>query len=405
MSGPTSSMPPYNSSVRKRGLLESQQRGIQIQPRTNGALISNKNRVQKISEMPGMPENDVTNQQNLNIHVLVQPLKDESQKDYDTGDVLFVKDPRKTVGTYGAVYGLQNLNNYMERTKRNFDEREKLRELQTQTQDDQGDNDLQNGEVAELSFDQMMSGESEVLNPSGLTPANLRRKFPYIKNRDSFPLNVSEFAQTIHLLGIMWSDNDKATSSKRNLGVTMDGWAFIGNMFGDVMVGDQIGYIVKCGPSKFTQFIGLNGKASGNPTPGNFLQVRAHFEPHSKIPFQSTAYGNPGDNDLDYWDNNARIRTRKVGFVGEPTVSGVRKLNWKNCLTGEGVKDSKARKALLYCEGLWIPLGIVDKVTRSPTTDSLELAHRSTDHYGKLLGESGLIVQVVLNPQNQISTL
>lgn len=374
------SFPPFNVESKKTWA-GNQSGGIQQTTRTSGLKLLNSSSSGP-DQMPTMNENWLPQQQPKIFEFMAGNLTDESQMRYRQWDLLFFKSPDRFTPNQGyAMFSIPNLNYVLEMAQRNFLKGNQLLELEQQPG---------------MTLSQI---EQEKVGH--------KRKFSPGDGLDAEPLTAREFASIYHLAGSMYSSTEKKNVRKRNLGVVMEGRVTMANIFGPVKVGDQVGLSVKQIENTYTSFVDLNGRSIGDPTPGKILQVRGHYEPQSISPIHCSRKGAPRDNDLDYWDHEARVLARKVGST--PITSGdpnsYRLLNWNKVSSGQGNFYSKPWQYSSYEQGYYIPLGRVQFVNKIPTKELVELAHRSFEHYGQLLAESSVEVVIEQNPVNQLTVL
>lgn len=367
--------------------------GIQQTVDIGKSLLLNSSDTNQFRNMNRMHDNYITTMQNQVVSSIVaDALSDHSQLKYHEGYMLFTNHALRNAAKGSgqcAIYSLPNLNENLIKTH--------LYALNADKQ-----NSMFNAVGLTGNKDYTLSGGAHLFNAVGE-----KRDFPMSPSHDMFPLTPAAAAQSITAIGVLYTDQTSGAkrgqngiTRRRQLGVVSHGRVTIPNLWGDLKVGDRVGFVFKMfNSSNIPALNSAGGLASmTNSTPGTFLQVRAHHEPYSTVPIRSSAYASPGPHDIDSWDLNARIQMREHGY----TKNG--DLDWL-AMNGHQGRVSQTLSMPSYQEGYYIPLGTVFTMPKCPPLAMIERAHQTFDGYDELARYAPVDVIVSLTPINQVTVL
>lgn len=291
----------------------------------------------------------------------IMALSDNYQSKYDDGDFLFLYNPFMDVnqGAYVA-YAIHNLNYGLEIChRRRLERNEEL--------------------VRDISADMSEHGKRRT------------RKELY----DNWPGTVKEFMKMFVPKGVVVSSLDKKNVRKRTLGIAEGGLVrrfphiFVDERGRFPGVGDTVGLLVKPYHNDARGLIDLDGKATGSPTPGPFLQVKGYWEYDGRNPIHCTSSFKPSQGDVDFVDKITINQT-----IYEEDNDGMINFN-------KQIGESKLTVDL-YQQGYYIRLGRIVRKSKDPSPSDIEAALRSKNGWVTLQKYSEVEIELEVNPCNTL---
>jgi hypothetical protein len=206
-----------------------------------------------------------------------------------------------------------------------------------------------------------------------------------------FPTTLEDFVTGWSFAGVMQTDMSQANSDNRFrlVGAAIARYVRLPNLWGDVKVNSRIGLWIGERRNDLTSFYDISGQAVDEATQGTFLRI----EPMAVSgldrypPFLTgDANGNPvPGRDICYWGPLKPRNT--ISYTRDPLTGLLRTDQKPNADDYIIIPEFK--------EGRYIELGVVTEVGgRLPTASESRMAMRSHVHWKLLSGKSWLDVEI-----------
>lgn len=261
--------------------------------------------------------------------ITIGALHDNTQLEYLEGMPLFVANSKRDlIDGVHAVYSLPNLNAALE--------------------------------AAAIARHGRGAGVVDGLMPP--TPGDKRRRRGLY---DDFPTTIDEFQASIAYLGWFNTSNEPTGSRVRNSSYAFGGRiSEVANLWGDVAIGDRVGFIVKAITSRAMTSMDAHGASTGPAPSYPCLQVIPYSPTTCSQPTHSTRLKQPADDDLDFYETNVVQQTllpsAAVGVASAARPYGNIDGAWYDVDAG-GPKAPMPFVYQAYKQGLWYEVG---RVTR-----------------------------------------
>jgi hypothetical protein len=155
----------------------------------------------------------------------------------------------------------------------------------------------------------------------------------------SFPTTTSDFMAQWQFVGVMSSGEGSKHTSGNLISVITKGRARIANLWGDVHLGDSVGFLLKEAPSSFKCHYDWKGdERSSEPTKGKYMWLRPYSCGPSG-PVHCSRFLNPQDEDISYVTsaNVTQTAYREINGIvtdEEDPLAGKTRLTYKKWAEG-----------------------------------------------------------------------